>query len=452
LETGAAAVEVGESGRPVVEVEGDQVVEEEKPLTKEEQINALRAKEQAEGKAEAPQAGSVVGGDVKIETLNPTGSIFVDYSAEQRDKMPLGKNITTYDKTAGLSPDKKITVYRGVPKNINEIQSGDFVTTNKQLAQDYAGDGKVISKEVRADEILDDKTEPLGEEYILREQSIKEAPKPKGKTEGFTEGKDLTKIFAASKAKYGEKEGAKYNDVANRLVNPNTNTIIEVRSNGVVVKEGGKYLLKPFINTDANYKKWELGKGLDVSEQFEKAEGGKTKDKEGVKAAPKTNKIGGYEFTATPSLTEEDGLKVDRLSKSEADQIAMQVFVSDANKSTQEGVTNEGGGWYSFDTDSFGGKTLYNKETGEAVALSHKKGGRMGAVINDFIANNSRTQEQEVSLLEPFRTKDKEGQAARAALKESVGPAEYKRLENIAKNGEKILKSFDGKIIKIDCP
>ena len=124
---------------------------------------------------ETPEAGSVgVGGDVKIESLNPTGSIFVDYSSEQRDKMPLGKNIITYDKTAGLSPNKKITVYRGVPKDINEIQSGDFVTTNKQLAQDYAGDGKVISKEVRADEILDDKTEPLGEEYILREQSLKE--------------------------------------------------------------------------------------------------------------------------------------------------------------------------------------------------------------------------------------------------------------------------------------
>jgi hypothetical protein len=42
------------------------------------------------------------------------------------------------------------------------------VTTNKQLAKDYAGNGKVISKEVRADEILDDITEPLGEEYILR--------------------------------------------------------------------------------------------------------------------------------------------------------------------------------------------------------------------------------------------------------------------------------------------
>lgn len=122
---------------------------------------------------ETPKAGSGgVGGDVKLETLNPTGGVFVKYSAEQRDKMPLGKNITTYDKTSGVRPDKKITIYRGVPKNINEIQSGDYITTNKQLAQDYAGNGHVVSKEVRADEILDDKTESLGEEYILREKSL----------------------------------------------------------------------------------------------------------------------------------------------------------------------------------------------------------------------------------------------------------------------------------------
>ena len=36
------------------------------------------------------------------------------------------------------------------------------------MATDYAGTGKVISMEVNANEILDDKTEPLGEEYILR--------------------------------------------------------------------------------------------------------------------------------------------------------------------------------------------------------------------------------------------------------------------------------------------
>ena len=106
--------------------------------------------------------------EVAITTLNPTGTIFTEYTPEDRDRLPLGENITTYDVTAGVNPTEKITVYRGVPNDVNEIKSGDFVTTNKQLATDYAGTGKVISMEVNANEILDDKTEPLGEEYILR--------------------------------------------------------------------------------------------------------------------------------------------------------------------------------------------------------------------------------------------------------------------------------------------
>ena len=120
--------------------------------------------------------------EVTITTLNPTGTIFTEYTPEDRDRLPLGKNMTTYDVTAGVNPTEKITVYRGVPSDVNEIKSGDFVTTNKQLATDYAGTGKVISMEVNANQILDDKTEPLGEEYILRipqaEVSLKtQAPK-----------------------------------------------------------------------------------------------------------------------------------------------------------------------------------------------------------------------------------------------------------------------------------
>jgi len=37
-------------------------------------------------------------------------------------------------------PDSKlITVYRGTNQTQKSIVAGDFVTTNKQLAQDYAG-------------------------------------------------------------------------------------------------------------------------------------------------------------------------------------------------------------------------------------------------------------------------------------------------------------------------
>lgn len=106
--------------------------------------------------------------EVVLNSMNPSGGIFVEYTPEQRDALPLGENITTYDETADISPTEKVTVYRGVPNDVNEIKSGDFVTTNEQLAKDYAGEGKVISMEVNANDILDDKTEPLGEEYILR--------------------------------------------------------------------------------------------------------------------------------------------------------------------------------------------------------------------------------------------------------------------------------------------
>jgi len=89
---------------------------------------------------------------------------------------------------------------------------------------------------------------------------------------GFTEGKDSNKIYSDLKQKYGDKKGAALYEVANRLVNPNENTIIEIRGNGVVVKEGDKYILKPFGNTDANPKKWTLYKGMDITNQFPKSE------------------------------------------------------------------------------------------------------------------------------------------------------------------------------------
>ena len=103
-----------------------------------------------------------------LDTLNPTGNVFVDYNPEKRATAKLASNIVTYDKTAGGRPDDLIEIYRGLPKNKKNINSGDFVTTNKQLAKDYAGDGHVISMRVKKSELLDDVNEPLSEEYIYR--------------------------------------------------------------------------------------------------------------------------------------------------------------------------------------------------------------------------------------------------------------------------------------------
>ncbi|MDX8383142.1 MAG: hypothetical protein R8M45_03605 [Ghiorsea sp.] len=103
-----------------------------------------------------------------LSDLNPTGSLFVGYGAAERAKMPLSSNMTTLDKTTGKSPNTMISIYRGAPVTQKKIVAGDFVTTNKQLAQDYAGTGSVITKKVRISDILDDEDEPEGEEYIYR--------------------------------------------------------------------------------------------------------------------------------------------------------------------------------------------------------------------------------------------------------------------------------------------
>lgn len=136
----------------------------------------------------------------KLTTLNPTGGVFVDYKPEDIYAMELGENMTTLAKTSEIDPDEKITVYRGVSTGKGKISPGDFITTNKQLAQDYAGTGNVVSMEVRAGDILDDDDEPLGEEYIYYPEKKSE----KNKTDK-TSSPEFKKWFGKSKVL--DKEG-----------------------------------------------------------------------------------------------------------------------------------------------------------------------------------------------------------------------------------------------------
>jgi len=103
-----------------------------------------------------------------LNDLNPTGGVFVKYKPQKINEMELGKNITTLDKTMGRPANEKITIYRGTTKNQNKISPGDFITTNEQLAKSYAGNGHVLKEEVYLSDVLDDKTESLGEEYIYK--------------------------------------------------------------------------------------------------------------------------------------------------------------------------------------------------------------------------------------------------------------------------------------------
>ena len=62
-------------------------------------------------------------------------------------------------------PDAEITIYRGVPKDVDDINSGDFVTLSKKYAEDHAssgygpmGDesGKVLYKKVKVKDVFSD--------------------------------------------------------------------------------------------------------------------------------------------------------------------------------------------------------------------------------------------------------------------------------------------------------
>jgi hypothetical protein len=104
----------------------------------------------------------------ELNSLNPTGGLFVDYTPNLRATQPLGNRMTTLDKTMGGSPEDMITIYRGAPKNQKGIVAGDFVTDMPELAKSYAGEGNILKMNVRRGDVLDDITEPLGNEYIYR--------------------------------------------------------------------------------------------------------------------------------------------------------------------------------------------------------------------------------------------------------------------------------------------
>ena len=109
----------------------------------------------------------------ELNTLNPTGGLYVDYTPKIRATQPIGKNLVSIDKTMGGSPDDIITIYRGAPKKQKSIVPGDFVSDMREVAQSYTGDNNVLALKVRKGDILDDITESLGNEYIYRPNADK---------------------------------------------------------------------------------------------------------------------------------------------------------------------------------------------------------------------------------------------------------------------------------------
>jgi hypothetical protein len=176
-----------------------------------------------------------------VTSVNPTGTVFTKYNPELRYIADLGENITTLDKTMKINPNETITIYRGAPKNQSKINKGDFVTTNKQLAKDYAGNGHIIEEKVKASEILDDMNEPMGEEYIYR-------PKP-----SITDNPNFKNWFGDSK-------------------------VVDEEGKPLVVYHGTDIDFDEFDNKKAGNKRWkEAGEGLHFFSSKPSVAGGYTK-------------------------------------------------------------------------------------------------------------------------------------------------------------------------------
>jgi hypothetical protein len=83
---------------------------------------------------------------------------------------------------------------------------------------------------------------------------------------GFTKTDTINKAYRELKEKIGEKKAQKYFEQVDRLMPPLRNEIVDYRENGIVVKQGGKYIFHALIDTST--KKWGLGFTSDVSDQF----------------------------------------------------------------------------------------------------------------------------------------------------------------------------------------
>ena len=202
-----------------------------------------------------------------LDNLNPTGSLYVDYTPNQRATMELGENITTLAKTSKKSPDTMITIYRGAPKNQKQIVAGDFITTNYDLAKSYIGEGNILSKKVEMSDVLDDITEPLGEEYIYR-------PKlPEATTKLSTEP-----LAIEAKKKQGEDMKKKEDEINKRIENINLSLNEDYEK--IAEKQSGIELLK-------TRKSFAIKKRNDVIETFRKIIA-----PEGLKKEPKIKTYG----------------------------------------------------------------------------------------------------------------------------------------------------------------
>lgn len=89
-----------------------------------------------------------------ISKMRGSATQYGDYSPELRKGGISEKDFRLPEK--GIDPELEVTIYRGVPDTKSKIVDGDFVTTDRMSAESYAGRNNVISKKVKAKDLIYD--------------------------------------------------------------------------------------------------------------------------------------------------------------------------------------------------------------------------------------------------------------------------------------------------------
>ena len=89
-----------------------------------------------------------------ISKMRGSATQYTDYTPELR-KYGISKDDFRITEK-GVDPELEVTIYRGVPNTKTKIVDGDFVTTDRMSAESYAGRNNVISKVVKAKDLIHD--------------------------------------------------------------------------------------------------------------------------------------------------------------------------------------------------------------------------------------------------------------------------------------------------------
>lgn len=240
----------------------------EQPINKEKDAVQIQTADEGVLRQERPELGLQ-----EVEQGNAQQEVVAQESEQQEEVAPVKEQTVKIGNTTYIQRGDQYFSKQGKGKE-KEISQGVY-----ERARTKAEATKPVQPTVTApqEQGVKAQVQPSAVEVGQADAGTAVAD-VKAKT-GFTETKDMNRMYSDLKTKYGEKKGKQIYEVADRLVNPNRNTIVEIRSNGVIVKEGEKYLFKPFGNTDANSKKWTLYKDVDVTDQFVKPDVSKQESK-----------------------------------------------------------------------------------------------------------------------------------------------------------------------------